>query len=137
MRTRLVVGAGLVALAAWGCGDDDGGTGRSASGEAGARAALVEFSEAFLDSKYDAACAVLTEGAKRRIARIKPCPEALKLTRGLIEADQLKSLRDRSRKVEITVDGDKATVDSITKDAKDKTNLVRQDGRWFVDADSE
>ena len=137
MRTRLVVGAGLVALAAWGCGDD-GGTGRSASGEAGARAALVEFSEAFLDSKYDAACAVLTEGAKRRIARIKPCPEALKPARDLIEADQLKSLRDRVRKVEITVDGDKATVDSKdAKDAKDEINLVRQDGRWFVDAVSE
>ena len=134
MRTRLVIGAGLVALTAWGCGDD-GGTGRSASGEAGARAALVEFSDAFLDSKYDAACAVLTEDAKRKIARIKPCPEALKLTRGLIEADQAKTLRDKSRKVKITVDGDKATVDSITKDAKEQS-LVRQGGRWFVDADS-
>ena len=134
MRTRLVIGAGLVALTAWGCGDD-GGTGRSASGEAGARAALVEFSDAFLDSKYDDACAVLTENAKRKIARIKPCPEALKLTRGLIEADQAKTLRDKSRKVKITVDGDKATVDSITKDAKEQS-LVRQGGRWFVDADS-
>ena len=134
MRTRLVIGAGLVALTAWGCGDD-GGTGRSASGEAGARAALVEFSDAFLDSKYDDACAVLTENAKRKIARIKPCPEALKLTRGLIEADQLKTLREKSRKVKITVDGDKATVDSITKDAKEQS-LVRQGGRWFVDADS-
>lgn len=113
MRKRVVVLAGVIALAGWGCGSDDG-SGRSASGEEGARAALTEFTNTFLDAEYDDACAVLTARAKAAFDAGSTCPKALKLAGDLITDKQRKDVKQKSHTVRIDVNGDKAVVDSIT-----------------------
>jgi len=57
--------------------------------------------------------------------------------RRLIKDEALKQLEDKARTAKITIDGDKATVETITDDPEDKSNLVREDARWLVDADSD
>lgn len=69
--------------------------------------------------------------------REQPCIDALELARGFAKDAELKLLGDKTHTVKITVDGDKATADSVTADPKNTSSLVRDGGRWFIDADPE
>ena len=134
MRTQLIAGGCLLALAAAGCGDDtNSSSARDAAGEKGARAAIVEFTDAFVAKHYDDACDVLNERAQRQFKRAS-CAEVLKLSGGVVKEAQVKQARDAARTLKITVNGDKATVAGVTAGASRKTNLVRQGGRWYIDA---
>lgn len=156
--TRLAVLAALLALVAGGCGGSDDGDGADASAanggdgssgveraaseggpattaeqasgpEAEIRALYAELVENVYAGDMRAACAALTESARRRLSGGGSCPAAM---RSRLDPKTLS--KNRPSIVGLEVRGSKAVAQAKTKNSnKYAVPFVREDGEWKID----
>ncbi len=139
---RLIPLAAVVALAAGGCGGSDGGG--AGKDEEQIRTAVTDYVQAFVDKDASAACALLTEQAKQRLAQQAgaaggSCEKTLgQVVKTFVNPQTAKQLR-KIKVDTVKVNGDTATVDT-TPDfggQSKPTEMKKVDGKWLVNGDAQ
>jgi hypothetical protein len=108
---------------------------RSRPTVAGVRAAINSYDHAILADRAQAACAVLTPAARRRIARANhasSCIAVIHAAYELLKSDHRDAaeLRSYGSKVKVTLHGHTATVPKLG--APGRTTLSYIHGLWYV-----
>ncbi len=136
---RLLPLAIVLALAAAGCGGSDG----AKKDEDQIRTAVTNYVQAFVNKDAAAACALLTEQAKQRLAQQAgaaggSCEKTLGQVVKTFVTPQTASQLRRIKVDSVKVSGDTATVDT-TPDfggQNKPTGMKKVNGRWLVNGDA-
>lgn len=122
----------------------------TAEGEEGVRQAVTGFFTAVADKDSDAACALMTDKAKKEMTEdstvdAASCPQALTEVLTLFDDPELTKGYRSIQVGEVKVTGDTATIADDQLTAREGTflqdddptpvGLVRQGGRWLLDSD--